>query len=169
MRTSKTLACVGGAAAACLMVGLAIATPTVGAYYNTVIANGLVPLDINANATVALDDEDFTAGIHTYGASNVIVQNVKFSPGGTTGWHKHPGVVVLTLAADSGPVDWYDSHCGKVTYKAGDSWTEGTRLHDVVNNSTKNAHFIVTYIVADGENKRTDEEAPKCAAALGLN
>ena len=85
-------------------------------------------------------------GVHTYGESNVIVQEIKFSLGGTTGWHKHPGVVLLTLAADSGPVDWYDAHCGKVTYEAGDTWTESTRLHDVVNNSAMDAHFLVTYL-----------------------
>ena len=77
-------------------------------------------------------------------------------------------VVVLTLAADSGPVDWYDAECGKTIYKAGDSWTEGTKLHDVVNRSSMDAHFLVTYIVAEGVNKRTDEPAPRCAARLGL-
>ena len=61
-----------------------------------------------------------------------------------------------------------ESACGKVTYNAGDSWTEGTKLHDVVNNSSADAHFVITYIVAKGVNKRTDEPAPRCAAALGL-
>ena len=53
----------------------------------------------------------------TDGASNIIQQEVNFSPGGTTGWHTHPGIVLLTLAADSGPVDWYDSKCGKTVYR----------------------------------------------------
>ena len=75
---------------------------------------------------------------------------------------------MLSLAADSGSIDWYDAHCGKVTYNAGDSWTEGTKLHDVVNNSSADAHFLITYIVAKGVDKRTDEPAPRCAAALGL-
>jgi quercetin dioxygenase-like cupin family protein len=161
-----------GLLAACGIGGLAMATPTVGAFYNNILSTGLADNDIHANGSVQLGDEDFTAEVHTYGASNVVVQDVKFSPGGTTGWHKHPGVVLLTLTADSGSVDWYDAHCGKVTYKAGDTWTEGTRLHDVVNNSAMDAHFLVTYLVPaavpPGSNKRTDEPAPKCAAALGL-
>jgi hypothetical protein len=75
-------------------------------------------------------DEDFSAVLVTVGASKIIPQEVKFSPGGTTGWHKHPGIVILTSAADSGPVDWYDAKSGKTVYNAGDSWTEGTKLHD---------------------------------------
>jgi len=93
---------------------------------------------------------------------------VKFSPGGTTGWHTHPGILLLTLAADSGSIDWYDAKCGKTVYNAGDSWTEGTTLHDVVNNSSIDAHFLVTYVVAKGISKRTDQAAPACAGALGL-
>ena len=47
-------------------------------------------------------------------------------------------------------------------------WTEGTKLHDVVNSSSIDAHFLVTYVVAKGISKRTDQAAPACAAALGL-
>ena len=170
MKTT-TLA-LGGATLFCAIAGLAMATPTVGAFNNNILSAGLADSDIHAHGFVALGDGDFTAEVHTFGASNIIVQDVSFSPGGTTGWHKHPGVVLLTLTADSGSVDWYDAHCGKVTYKAGDTWTEGTKLHDVVNNSGMDAHFIVTYlvpaIVPAGANKRTDEPAPKCAIALGL-
>jgi hypothetical protein len=72
------------------------------------------------------------------------------------------------MAADSGPVDWYDAACVKRVYNAGDSWTEGTKLHDVVNSSSIDAHFLVTYVVAKGIAKRTDQAAPACAAAHGL-
>jgi hypothetical protein len=37
-----------------------------------------------------------------------------------------------------------------------------------VNRGSIDAHFLVTYIVAKDVNKRTDEAAPPCAAALGL-
>lgn len=170
--TIKAKLLCAGAACCTLVAGLATATPTVGAINNIILSAGLADNDIHAHGFVQLGDEDFTAEVHTFGASNVVVQDVMFVPGGTTGWHKHPGVVLLTLTADSGPVDWYDAHCGKVTYNAGDTWTEGTKLHDVVNNSSMNAHFIVTYLVPAvlpaGANKRTDEPAPKCAQALGL-
>ena len=167
-RKKKVL--LGGALATSIIVGLAMATPTIGAWYNVILSTGTAERDINTHAHLVIPgmDEDFSAVLVTEGASNIVQQEVKFSPGGTTGWHTHPGIVILTLAADSGPIDWYDSKCGKTVYKAGDSWTEGTKLHDVVNHGTSDAHFFVTYVVAEGVNKRTDESAPRCAAALGL-
>jgi len=159
-----------GVAAACAAAGLAMATPTLGVLYNVISVTGTDNNDIHAHAHVSLagSEDGFTAEVETEGAANFIVQDVIFAPGGTTGWHKHPGVLLLSLTADSGPVDWYDANCGKHVYNAGDSWTESTSLHDVFNSSSSNAHFIVTYIVAKGVNKRTDEPAPSCAAALGL-
>jgi quercetin dioxygenase-like cupin family protein len=170
MKTSTKLF-LGGATAACILAGVAVATPTVGAWYNVILSTGTVNQDVHAHAHVMLpgSEDGFTAELETEGAANFIVQEVKFSPGGTTGWHTHPGVLLLSLAADSGPIDWYDASCGKHVYKAGDSWTEGTKLHDVVNSSSLDAHFVVTYVVPKGVNKRTDEPAPLCAAALGLH
>jgi quercetin dioxygenase-like cupin family protein len=166
----KTKVLLGSALAASLTVGLAGATPTIGAFYNVILSTGTAEQDLHAHGHLVIPGmyEDFSAVVATDGASNIVQQEVKFSPGGTTGWHTHPGIVILTLAADSGPVDWYDSRCGKTVYNAGDSWTEGTKLHDVVNHGSSDVHFLVTYIVAKDVNKRTDEAAPRCAAALGL-
>jgi len=168
---TKAKVVLGSVSAASIIAGVALATPTIGAYYNVILSTGTVDRDVHTHAHVALpgSDEGFSAELETDGAANFIVQDVKFSPGGTTGWHTHPGVLLLSLAADSGPVDWYDAHCVKHVYHAGDSWTEGTKLHDVVNSSSVDAHFVVTYVVAKGLNKRTDQPAPGCAAALGLN
>lgn len=166
----KTKVLLGGALAASIVAGLALATPTIGAWYNVILSTGTVNHDVHARAHVALPgtEEGFSAELETEGAANFIQQEIKFSPGGTTGWHNHPGILLLTLAADSGPVDWYDGGCAKSVYHAGDSWTEGTKLHDVVNSSSIDAHFLVTYVVAKGISKRTDQSAPACAAALGL-
>jgi quercetin dioxygenase-like cupin family protein len=167
---NKTKWLLGTGLTASIVSGFAFATPTIGAFYNVVLTTGIAQRDINTHSHLVVSemDEDFSAVVATDGASNIVQQEVKFSPGGTTGWHRHPGIVVLTLAADSGPVDWYDSKCGKTVYNAGDSWTEGTKLHDVVNPGSIDAHFFVTYIVAKDVNKRTDEPAPRCARALGL-
>lgn len=167
-RNSKII--LGCALAASIVAGIAFATPTVGAWYNVVLSIGTVNRDVHVHAHLQVPgmEDGFSAALETEGASNIIQQEIKFSPGGTTGWHKHPGILLLTLAADSGSIDWYDSNCGKTVYNAGDSWTEGTKLHDVVNRSSTDAHFLVTYVVAKGIPKRTDQAAPQCAAALGL-
>ena len=170
MRTKLKLL-VGAIAAVSVIVSVASATDTTGAVGNVILSSGTAIRDINANGNLAIPDmdEDFSSHLATAGSSNIIQQEVSFVPGGTTGWHTHPGILLLTLAADSGPVDWYDSKCGKTVYNAGDSWTEGTKLHDVVNHGTINAHFFITYVVAQNVLKRTDHGAPKCAAELGLN
>lgn len=171
MNKSTTLIC--GAVIAVAAAGLAVATPSLVIVYNNILATGTQNNDIHAHSHVAIPgtEEGFDVSLETEGPSNFIVQDVIFGPGGTTGWHKHPGVLLLSLTADSGSVDWYDANCKKHVYNAGDSWTEGTTVHDVVNNSAINAHFVVTYIVAKGVGKRTDiplANVPACAATLGL-
>ncbi len=168
---TKAKILLGSVSAAVIAAGVALATPTIGAYYNVILSTGTADRDIHRHAHVAIPgtEDGFSAELETDGASNFIVQDVKFSPGGTTGWHTHPGVILLSLTADSGSVDWYDANCVKHVYQAGDSWTEGTKLHDVVNSGSIDAHFVVTYVIAKGLNKRTDQPAPACAAALGLN
>jgi quercetin dioxygenase-like cupin family protein len=171
MKTNTKLQ-LAGISAAAIIAGVALATPTVGAIFNNILTTGTANQDIHAHAHVAVpesDDDGFSAELETQGASNFVVQDVIFSPGGTTGWHTHPGVLLLSLTADSGPIDWFDARCVKHVYQPGDSWTEGTTLHDVVNSSSLNAHFVVTYVIAKGMNKRIDQPAPACAAALGLN
>lgn len=170
MKTNTKLR-LAGVSAAVVIAGVALATPTVGLIYNNILVTGTANRNIDTHAHVAVpgsDDDGFSAEFETEGASNFIVQDAIFSPGGTTGWHTHPGVLLLSLTPDSGPIDWYDATCGKHVYQPGDSWTEGTTLHDVVNNSSLDAHLVVTYVIAKGMSKRIDQPAPACAAALGL-
>src|SRR5262249_8192627 len=135
---TKTRLIVGGAVTTCGSGGLALATRSILVIYNNILSMGVANKDMHTHAHVALpgEDEGFSAEVETEGPANFIVQDVIFAPGGTTGWHTHPGILMLSLTADSGSVDWYDASCGKHVYNAGDSWTEGTTLHDVVNNSS---------------------------------
>jgi quercetin dioxygenase-like cupin family protein len=171
----RTVAMSAGLAVASLVGGLAGATPTVGVVFNNVLATGTDNKDIDTRAHVNLpatatagddDDDGWSAKVETDGASNVVVQDVAFVPGGYTGWHNHPGILLLTLT--EGSVEWYDAKCGKHIYNAGDSWTENTPLHYVRAVGSVNARFMITYLIAKGQPKRIDQAAPACAAALGL-
>ena len=64
-----------------------MATPTLGVVSNVITASGTVNHHIYSHAHVALPgtEDGFSAEIETEGASNVIVQDVVFAPGGTTG------------------------------------------------------------------------------------
>jgi hypothetical protein len=169
--TPRSKFVVSTAALAALAAGIALATPQVGLLFSSVLATGTVNHDVNARAHVALagSEEGFSAQVETEGAANFLVLDAKYAQGGTTGWHSHPGILLLSLAADSGPIDWYDANCVKHVYNAGDSWTEGTSLHDVVFPTAQGAHFVITYILPKGVGRRTDQAPPACAAALGLN
>ena len=62
--------------AAVLVAGIAVATPTIGAFYNVVLSTGTANQDIHAHAHVAIpgSEEGFSAELETEGASNFIVQ-----------------------------------------------------------------------------------------------
>jgi quercetin dioxygenase-like cupin family protein len=54
--------------------------------------------------------------LQTKGATDVRVQKIVFSAGGTSGWHHHPGVVIATVA--SGAVT-FTRNCSSTTYGPG--------------------------------------------------
>jgi quercetin dioxygenase-like cupin family protein len=177
----KTRFMIAAVAITCAIVTIARATPVVGLLVGTILSSGTVndeirlrvrvplPPVVVANAEENEDQEDeWRAELTTSGPSNFIVQDVVYAPGGHTGWHSHPGILLSSVI--SGSIEWYDSRCRKHVYNAGDSLTESTQNHYVRNVDTvTNARFMVTYVIAKGQPRRIDQPAPACAAALGLN
>ena len=56
---------------------------------------------------------------------DIVVTELSFAPGGYTGWHSHPGKVLVGVAR--GSVTLYrgnDPACAGTTYHAGDVWIE---------------------------------------------
>ena len=53
----------------------------------------------------------------TKGPTYVRVQKIVIAPGGYSGWHHHPGIVIVTVA--SGQVTFTNSDCSSTTYGAG--------------------------------------------------
>jgi quercetin dioxygenase-like cupin family protein len=175
---TRTRVVIGAGILTSLVVGFAFATPTVGLLVGTILSTGTINKHISVQVHVALpsvtsasgetgDADDWEASVHTSGPSNIIVQDVVYAPGGHTGWHSHPGILLSSVI--SGSIEWYDSKCAVHVYNAGDSLTESTQAHYVRNVGSENAHFMVTYMIAAGQPRRIDQPAPACAAALGLN
>jgi quercetin dioxygenase-like cupin family protein len=156
-----------GASAITIAAGLAFATPTIN-LTGPVVAAGNSAAWINVHGVAKMANGNyFNVNLTTEGPSTISSQVASYKAGGETGWHKHPGLVTLTLT--QGTIQWFDGNCNMTTYKAGDSWAEGSQLHmfRVVGSETTLAY--ATFITAEGEALRTDEPAPACAAALGLN
>ena len=168
----RTRLLLGAAILACT-VGILIATPIAGLNFATILASGATPTGVSTRARVALppvsgqEDDEWSAKLFTSGPSSFIVQDVSYLPNGHTGWHSHPGILLVSVT--EGSLEWYDQNCRRAVYNVGDAFTENTSLHYVRNVGSVNARFMVTYVLAQGLTRRIDQPAPACAAALGLN
>lgn len=161
------------------VTGMVHATPIVGLLFANILATGSSTDDLLARAHVALppatppkrrpdhdDDNSFHVKFATDGPSSFIVQDVSYGPGGHTGWHSHPGILLSSVT--EGSIEWYDNNCQLHTYSAGQSFTETDQLHYFRNVGSVNARVMITYVLAQGQPRRIDQPQPACAVPLGL-
>ena len=94
------------------------------------------------------------------GPVDVAVADLMFQPGGTTGWHVHPGVTLVTVK--SGTVTRTLAHgCKRERFQAGQAFVEEPNVvHMVRNLGTVPAETIVTFVVPVGAPPLTPEPAP---------
>jgi quercetin dioxygenase-like cupin family protein len=93
-------------------------------------------------------------------ACDVTMQNLTFQPGGYSGWHHHPGLVVVVVK--SGQITRFKRDCSKQTFTAGQSFVEMGE-HDLVfvkNEGSTVAEVQSTLINMIGAATRADESAP---------
>jgi quercetin dioxygenase-like cupin family protein len=149
------------------LTAAALATPTLN-LMAPILALGATARAANAHGVAQLPNGDyFNAAVTTDGPANFIVQDVVYGPGGHTGWHSHPGILLITVI--EGSIEWYDSLCNRHVYNTGDSFTEGSQHHYYRTLGNANSRTIVTYVIGKGLPRRVDDPEPACAVALGLN
>jgi quercetin dioxygenase-like cupin family protein len=107
---------------------------------------------------------DWTLSLEDSGGSEVYFQYFVIKPGGRSGWHSHPGLLLITVK--EGNVDWYEKDCGKHGYGAGQFFTEGAEAHNVVNPGAANARLLIAYVVKAGEPRRIESPQPRCGETL---
>jgi hypothetical protein len=82
--------------------------------------------------------------------TDVRVQRIDFAAGGYSGWHHHPGMIIV--AVQSGAVTLTDSECNSVTYGPGlpdgAVFVEGGD-HPVQASSATGATVYLTYVAPD--------------------
>jgi quercetin dioxygenase-like cupin family protein len=79
-------------------------------------------------------------------SADFALAKVVIESGGTTGWHHHPGVALVSV--NSGAVSEYDKNCHKSVYKAGEGFFETNgEVHVVRNQGKADAVLYVTFIV----------------------
>jgi hypothetical protein len=91
------------------------------------------------------------------------VAHLTFAPGGTTGWHVHPGPVLVIVK--TGSVTKYSAEdCTAQTYTSGQAFVENgpTDENMVRNDGSVPAETIVTFITPPGTPIHDDALPPGC-------
>jgi quercetin dioxygenase-like cupin family protein len=138
-----------------LLVGVALATPGVGIISAPVHARGTIGDGQVVNSK---------SGIHlkTKGSVDVATQQVVIAGGGSTGWHSHPGPVLVTVKSGSLRLIYADdTTCEGTVYEAGDSFIDrGDEVTHIARNEslTHSVELWATYLVpgAPGTGFRND-------------
>jgi quercetin dioxygenase-like cupin family protein len=99
----------------------------------------------------------------TKGSSDLFVQNNVWQPGGSTGWHTHPGHSLITVTA--GTVTAYegdDPDCKPHVYTAGMGFVDhgGGHVHIIRNEGDVVAQTIAVQLIPAGATRRIDAPAP---------
>jgi hypothetical protein len=93
----------------------------------------------------------------------VITQSITIGPGGHTGWHSHPGPVLVTVTAGELTIYYAaDPECDGTTYGANDTFIDkgGNNIHIARNEGLSNLTLWATYLVPVGTPFRTDVPDP---------
>jgi quercetin dioxygenase-like cupin family protein len=105
---------------------------------------------------------NWQARIETKGATDVHILENRIVPGGTFGWHSHPGPSIVVVK--SGALTLYhgdDPTCTPHVIAAGSGFVDdGGDVHVVRNEGSVDAVVYVTSLVPKGAPRRIDEPSP---------
>ncbi|MET7935543.1 cupin domain-containing protein [Streptomyces sp. NPDC005322] len=105
-----------------------------------------------------------TLKVKAEGRTDVIVRTITVEPGGSTGWHYHPGPLIAVVK--SGTLTRTLDDCSVEATRAGTSFIEPSGSHHVHigrNLGTEPVELYVTYLVPEGSPLSVDADAPECA------
>ena len=83
------------------------------------------------------------------GTGDVVVQRITLAPGGTSGWHSHPGPAIAVITAGALTLyDGMDASCQGRVYEIGQGFVEPGRghVHIARNEGTSVVEVAVTYL-----------------------
>ena len=154
IKIALLVAIVGVAAYA---AGTVLATPPTGATALALAPVGQFP-EIKAKAKIG----DWKAGIKTKGVSDLHVNQITIQPGGTFGWHSHPGPSFVVVK--SGTATFYegdDPTCTGQVLPTGSSLFEPAGdVHIPRNEGSEPLVLVVIQLLPTGAIRRIDEPSP---------
>lgn len=127
--------------------GTMILTPGSGVTANNVVARATFvdPTDIKIKVKDGSEEV-----LHMPNAQETVVHQIKLAPGGYTGWHSHPGPVIVLIK--TGELTFYDSEfpgCPAThTYTAGQSFVDSGQghIHNAKNTSSEELELWAVYL-----------------------
>jgi quercetin dioxygenase-like cupin family protein len=153
MRRKWLLLLLLGVVGAAVYGGIALATPPSG-LVNILLARGT-------------DASDGTLPIQM--GTDVVMAEITVDPGGSSGWHSHPGGAIIVVKTGTPTVyRAIGSQCQSTTYGPGDAFIEQPgEVDDVVNASAAPYVLYVTFPrVPPGGSARIDEPDPGTCPGL---
>jgi quercetin dioxygenase-like cupin family protein len=99
----------------------------------------------------------------TKGLSDVYVQSNTWAPGGSTGWHMHPGQsLVIVTAGTVTDYDGHDSECRPHVYTKGMGFVDpgGEHIHNLRNEGDVEARTIAVQFIQADAARRIDVADP---------
>jgi hypothetical protein len=150
--------------AAGVLAASVLATPPVGLTTTTVAEAPFPALKLESrSSTISPLPEAWRAVLRTRGVSDVYVVDNKLAPGGTTGWHTHPGPSLIFVVA--GTVTNYrvsGGTCTAANYPRGTGFVDsgGADIHMLKNNGAEQAETIAVQFIPHGAARKIDEPQP---------
>ena len=164
MRNRLMIAFVAGLLGAIAMFGFVQATPGQGVASTTLAVGRFADIDATTltDTTSGADTDFWQARIKTKGVTDVHVLENRIQPGGTFGWHSHPGPSLVVVK--TGALTLYlasDPTCTGHVVMAGSGFVDnGGDVHVVRNEGSVETIVYVTSLVPEGFGRRIDEPAP---------
>jgi quercetin dioxygenase-like cupin family protein len=154
---------VSAAVTGAMFAGRASATPASGFVGSTIAKGRFEDIDVMNQSFPAEFTRPWISIQKTKGPSDLYVQNNVWVPGGTTGWHTHPGHSLIVVTA--GAVTAYeadDPACTPHVYTTGMGFVDpgGDHVHLLRNEGTVEARTVAVQLVPADAVRRSDAPAP---------
>jgi quercetin dioxygenase-like cupin family protein len=153
-RKRKWLAATIGVVLVATTAAVALASPGFG-----VTSTIFVTANLERTVNLRSDGVKFK----TSGPTDVRVQKLEFAAGSFSGWHHHPGMVIV--AVESGALTLTHADCSSATYgpglPAGSVFVESGDVPAQATTAT-GATVYVTYVAPDGAGFRLEDDPITC-------
>ena len=137
------------------LAGGALASPAVG-FHPKLLSRATLSAPVHHNAGAVK--------LRTKGSVDITHQRLRIDPRGSSGWHTHRGVVLVTVK--SGSLVRYNADCTRQVFPAGSAFTESGRHVGLVRNESASTPAVtyLTYITPVGAPLRDEARDPRCAS-----